>query len=99
MQLTKVAPPGFERETEILVARALTSVATEADFKFTFIFKKKSPWLRTTNYLIHSNMQWQLIKNSCNCTLYLLIFDCWWLIKFDALDVKQQISIFQSFSW
>jgi hypothetical protein len=29
-----VAPPGFERETEIVVARALTSVATEADFWF-----------------------------------------------------------------
>ena len=31
MQFAKVAPPGFERETEIVVARALTSVATEAD--------------------------------------------------------------------
>ena len=31
MQLTKVAPPGFERETEIVVARALTSVTTAAD--------------------------------------------------------------------
>ena len=39
MQLTKVAPPGFERETEIVVARALTSVATEADY-LTFLKKK-----------------------------------------------------------
>ena len=31
MQFAKVAPPGFERETEIVVVRALTSVATEAD--------------------------------------------------------------------
>jgi hypothetical protein len=31
MQFAKVALPGFERETEIVVARALTSVATEAD--------------------------------------------------------------------
>ena len=31
MQYAKVAPPGYERETEIVVARALTSVATEAD--------------------------------------------------------------------
>ena len=31
MQFAKVAPPGFERETEIVVARALTSVATRAD--------------------------------------------------------------------
>ena len=31
MQFAKVTPPGLERETEIIVARALTSVATEAD--------------------------------------------------------------------
>ena len=37
MQFAKVAPPGFERETEIVVARALTSVATEADY---YIFLK-----------------------------------------------------------
>ena len=31
MQFAKVAPPGFERETEIVVARALMSIATAAD--------------------------------------------------------------------